>query len=64
MKREGVGIMTDKELKLEETEASHTLGRAVKCRLQEVGFIITEKARRKGGRRYKVSVLSKTKSKA
>ena len=53
--------MTDKELKLEETEASHTLGRAVKCRLQEVGFIITEKARRKGGRRYKVSVLSKTK---
>ena len=32
--------MTDKELKLEETEVSLTLGGTVECRFQEVGFIV------------------------
>jgi len=29
-KSEGVGVMRDKELKLEETETSHTLGGAIR----------------------------------
>jgi hypothetical protein len=34
---EGVGVMKDKELKLEETEASHTLGGAGEGRVQVRG---------------------------
>jgi hypothetical protein len=34
---EGVGVMKDKELKFEETEASHTVGEVGEGRVQMIG---------------------------